>query len=66
MNKPVALALLVGGVVLLVFGYNAEQSFNSNVLRVFTGSPGHRVVWMITVGVVATVLGLFGLTRGQK
>ena len=66
MNKPVALALLIGGIVLLVFGYNASQSFNSSVLRVFTGSPSNRAVWMITAGAVATLLGIIGLTRGPK
>jgi len=39
MNKIVSLALLVGGVVLIVIGINATNSFNSDVSRFFTGSP---------------------------
>ncbi len=61
MNRIVSLALLVGGVVLLVFGVTATESFGSDVSRFFTGSPTDKAVWMLIGGVVATVVGL-GLT----
>jgi divalent metal cation (Fe/Co/Zn/Cd) transporter len=61
MNRIVSLALLVGGVVLLVFGITATESFNSDVSRFFTGSPTDKAVWMLIGGAVATVVGL-GLT----
>jgi hypothetical protein len=61
MNKIVSLALLVGGVVLLVLGITATESFSSDVSRFFTGSPTDKAVWMLIGGVVATVVGL-GLT----
>ncbi len=66
MNKPVALALLAGGIVLLVFGYNSAQSFSSGVSRIFTGSPENKAIWMIAGGVIATALGLYGLSKGPK
>ena len=66
MNKPMALALLAGGIVLLVFGYNSAQSFSSGVSRIFTGSPANKSIWMIVGGAVATVLGLYGLSKGSK
>ena len=37
MNKIVSLALLVGGIVLIVIGINATNSFSSDVSRFFTG-----------------------------
>jgi hypothetical protein len=61
MNKIVSLALLAGGVVLLILGINAMDSFGSDVSRFFTGSPTDKAVWMLIGGIVATVLGL-GLT----
>ena len=61
MNRIVSLALLVGGVVLLVFGITATESFGSDVSRFFTGSPTDKAVWMLIGGIVATVVGL-GLT----
>ncbi len=37
MNKIISLALLVGGIVLIVIGINATNSFSSDVLEVLYG-----------------------------
>jgi hypothetical protein len=66
MNKIVSLALLVGGVVLIVIGINATNSFSSDVSRFFTGSPTDKAIWMLIGGVVASVIGLIGVMRGSK
>jgi hypothetical protein len=66
MNKIVSLALLVGGIVLIIVGVNATNSFSSDVSRFFTGSPTDKAVWMLIGGVVAAVLGLVGMLRGSK
>ena len=66
MNKPVALTLLAGGIVLLVFGYNSAQSFSSGVSRIFNGSPTNKAIWMIVGGAIATVVGLYGLSKSSK
>ncbi len=66
MNKIVSLALLVGGVVLIVIGINATNSFSSDVSRFFTGSPTDKAVWMLIGGSVAAVVGLAGTLRGSK
>jgi len=69
MNKIVSLALLAGGVVLIVFGIQATNSFSSDVSRFFTGSPTDKAVWMLIGGAAAAVVGLVGLMmtgrRGQ-
>jgi drug/metabolite transporter (DMT)-like permease len=66
MNKIVSIALLVGGVVLMIFGINATNSFSSDVSRFFTGSPTDKAVWMLLGGAVATVVGLvLTLRRGK-
>ena len=67
MNKVIPIALLAGGIVLIVFGVNATQSFSSDVSRFFTGSPTDKAVWMLIGGIVAAVAGLAMLTlRGWK
>ena len=62
MNKIISLALLVGGVVLIVFGIQALNSFSSDVSRFFTASPTDKSVWMLISGSVAAATGLLGLT----
>jgi uncharacterized membrane protein YidH (DUF202 family) len=66
MNKIVSLALLVGGVVLVVIGISATNSFSSDVSRFFTGSPTDKAVWMLIGGIIAAVIGLFGTLRGSR
>jgi hypothetical protein len=66
MNKIVSLALLVGGVVLIIIGINATNSFSSDVSRFFTGSPTDKAVWMLIGGIVAAIIGLTGTLRSSK
>jgi protein-S-isoprenylcysteine O-methyltransferase Ste14 len=69
MNRPIGLALLAGGVVLLIFGIQASHSFSSNVSRVFNGSPTNQSVWMIVLGAILAIVGLvmsFGGGRGTR
>jgi hypothetical protein len=66
MNKIVSLALLVGGVVLIIAGINASNSFSSDVSRFFTGSPTDKAIWMLIGGIVAAVIGLTGTLRGTR
>ncbi len=66
MNNLLSLALLIGGVVLLVLGISATNSFNSDVSRFFTGSPTDKAVWMIIGGCVAAAVGLGFTLRGRK
>ena len=66
MNRIVPIALLVGGIVLMIFGINATNSFSSDVSRFFTGSPTDKAVWMLIGGVVATAAGLALTLRDWK
>ena len=65
MNKLISLAILAGGIVLVVFGVAATESFSSDVSRFFTGSPTDKAIWMLIGGIVAIIIGLAGLLRGQ-
>jgi hypothetical protein len=61
MNKGIAIALLAGGIALLIFGANANDSIGSHVSRFFTGNPTDKTVWLLIGGIVATAFGLFTL-----
>jgi len=63
MNKAIFIALLVGGVILIVFGINARDSLSSDVSRVFTGAPTNKAIFMLVGGAVAAVIGLIGIVR---
>ena len=65
MNKLISLAILVGGIVLVVYGVAATDSFSSDVSRFFTGSPTDKAIWMLIGGIVAIIIGLAGLLYGQ-
>ncbi len=62
MNRTISLALLVIGIVLIVFGVMAMDSFSSDLSRFFTGTPTDKSVWMLIAGTVAAVVGLSGVT----
>ena len=64
MHTLVALALLAGGILLIIFGVNAAQSFSSDMSRFFTGSPTDKAIWMLVDGEVASIVGVLGLLRG--
>ena len=65
MNKLISLAILAGGIVLVVFGVAATNSFSSDISRFFTGSPTDKAIWMLLGGIVVIIIGLAGLSRGQ-
>jgi hypothetical protein len=66
MNKAISTALLVAGVVLVVMGINATNSFGSSVSRFFTGSPTDKAVWMLVGGIIMGIIGLAGLGFSRK
>ena len=65
MNKLISLAILAGGIVLVVFGVAATESFSSDFSRFFTGSPTDKAIWLMIGGIVAIIVGLAGLLHGQ-
>lgn len=63
MNKAIFLALVVGGVVLIILGINGAHA---DVGRFITGSPTDKAVGMLTGGILAALIGLAGLSRRSK
>lgn len=61
MKKMLSAGLLIGGLILLYFGYQEYQSIGSEVEEFFTGSPNNNAIWMLTGGAVAAIAGMVGL-----
>ncbi|HLD36486.1 MAG TPA: DUF3185 family protein [Planctomycetota bacterium] len=66
MNKDISVALLVVGIVLIIWGVNTLESFSSDVSRFFTGAPTDKSVWLLTGGIAAALVGLSGLMLWPK
>jgi hypothetical protein len=66
MNRILSIVLILGGIVLIIFGVQAMDSFGSDVSRFFTGAPTDKAVWMLLGGVAAVCAGLFVTARGGK
>jgi len=67
-NKPLptmpritSIAILVAGIILLVYGLNASDSVSSSVSRAVSGTPTDKTVWLIALGVIGVIAGGFGL-----
>ena len=60
MNRPAFLALLVIGIVLLVFGINAHDSVASNAKELVTGTPTDKSLWLIVGGIAGIIIGGLG------
>jgi hypothetical protein len=66
MNKLISLALLVGGIVLIIYGAAASDSLSSSFSRFFTGNPTDKTMWLLIGGIAAAVVGLVGVLRDSK
>lgn len=56
-QRIIGLVLFVVGIVLLVMGIRAYDSFSSQVSNFFTGSPTDRAVWLTIGGILAMLVG---------
>jgi hypothetical protein len=66
MNKLLSIALLVVGIILIVYGVSASNSIGSDFSRLFTGSPTDNSIWLLVGGTVMAAIGAGGLIRGGK
>ena len=57
MNKGIGIALVVVGVMLVVYGINASDSAGSGISRIFTGAPTNKTLWLLLGGIASTIVG---------
>jgi uncharacterized membrane protein HdeD (DUF308 family) len=63
MNKGIGIALLVVGIVLVVYGINASDSASSGISRIFTGAPTNKTLWLLLGGIGSAIVGAVMLFR---
>jgi len=65
MNKLLSLALLVVGVILIIWGISASDSVGSGLSRLFSGSPTTKTICLLIGGFIAALAGLAGVLRSS-
>ncbi|MCC5805996.1 MAG: DUF3185 family protein [Opitutales bacterium] len=66
MNRGFFFALLIAGVVLIIFGFQAADSIQSDVSEAVTGTPSDRSLWLFVLGIIALFAGAGGLFFRRK
>lgn len=65
-NRLLSTIFIVAGIVLLVLGISAMDSFGSDVSRFFTGTPTDKSVWMVIGGLISLIIGSSGFFIGRS
>jgi len=66
MKRIIGIALLVGGVIALIYGFQAKGSVESKLTETFTGSPSDNAKRLIIDGAVASAVGVGLILLGGK
>jgi hypothetical protein len=66
MNRPLSIAFLAVGIILIIYGVSASDSVSSEFSRLFTGAPTDRTLWLLIGGAAATAIGASGLLFGSR
>jgi hypothetical protein len=64
--RSVFVLCLIAGIVTLMLGVSASESFGSEISVLFTGQPTDKAIWLLIGGAIATAGGLIGLARGSR
>jgi hypothetical protein len=62
-NSLISIVVLFIGIVLLFWGFDASESFASEVSEAIEGAPSNKSIALIVVGALLAVVGLLGLVR---
>jgi hypothetical protein len=57
MKKGIGLALIVVGVMLVIYGVNASNSASSGISQIFTGAPTDKSLWLLLGGIGSAITG---------
>lgn len=63
MSKFLGLVFLILGGVLLYYGWQSHESVASTVSSTVTGSPSGKSIWLLALGAIAAVWGIYAMLR---
>jgi len=66
MNRAFSIAVLLAGIMLLIFGINAYDSVASSAKEIVTGTPTDNSMWLIIGGISAILVGGFNSFRRAR
>ena len=66
MNRIISAIVLLVGLALIGYGYNASESVASETSEVLSGTPTSSAMWLMIAGGVVALIGLFGVFRGPS
>jgi hypothetical protein len=66
MSKPVSIALLIIGIVLLAYGLSAGDSLASEAKEAVTGTPTDKSLYLIIAGIIGIVVGGFSALARRR
>jgi len=62
-TRAIGIVMLVVGVILVVYGISASESFASEVKETVTGTPTDKSMWLLIGGAAVGIIGLFVALR---
>lgn len=65
-RQIIGICILVVGVILLYFGYNATQSVGEEMAETFTGRYSDETTWYLILGAVGVIAGLLIAVTGKR
>jgi|KBSSwiStaDraftv2_1062776.scaffolds.fasta_scaffold1159732_1 hypothetical protein len=66
MSKTISAIVLIAGLALVGFGYQASESIAGETSQAVTGTPTDKALFLMIGGAVVALIGLIGLFRGPR
>jgi len=66
MSRTISAIVLIAGLALLAFGYQASESITGETSQAVTGTPTDKALVLMIGGGVVALIGLIGLFRGSR
>ena len=63
MKNSLSIALLVAGLLLLVWGVSSWNSVSSELSDLFTGAPTRKAIVLLVLGLVLGIVGMRGMRQ---
>ncbi|GAB6057997.1 DUF3185 family protein [Desulfonatronum parangueonense] len=57
-QQIIGIALLVIGIIMLIFGYQSSQAVDDQIFEALTGRFTESTMWLLIIGGVSSVVGL--------